>query len=228
MKLAVLISGGGSNLQALIDANLGVEISLVISNRKDAGGLAKAAKAGIKTAVVEHGHFDSRESFESALLRELSSVELDYIVLAGFMRVLTPVFITKFSNKILNIHPSLLPKYKGLNTHQRAIDAGDSYAGVSVHLVTNELDGGSIIAQAKVPVLPADTAEQLAARVLVSEHKLYPMVIAWLAEKRLEIRQVADYGSEDKVSDDKQESKVALFLDEQQLPEQGYDATAIL
>lgn len=148
---------------------------LVVSNRPDAGGLAKAADMGIPTAVVDHTAYKGdREAFDAALIAKIDAYAPDVVALAGFMRILTPGFITHYAGKMLNIHPSLLPKYKGLHTHQRAIDAGDTVAGCSVHEVTAELDGGPILAQASVPILEGDTADTLAARILPKEHQLYP------------------------------------------------------
>ncbi len=150
---------------------------LVLSNRPDAGGLAKAAGAGVETATIDHRDFDGRESFEAALTERLEQSAPDIICLAGFMRILTPGFINRWQGRMLNIHPSLLPKYPGLHTHARAIEAGDQEAGCSVHEVTADLDAGPILGQASVPVLPGDTPETLAARVLVQEHRLYPAVL---------------------------------------------------
>ncbi len=150
---------------------------LVLSNRPDAGGLAKAQAAGVETAVVDHRTFDSREAFDAAVHARLEAAQPDVVCLAGFMRILTPGFVDAWRGKMLNIHPSLLPKYPGLNTHQRAIDAGDAEAGCTVHEVTPELDAGPALGQARVPILPGDAAETLAARVLPMEHKLYPAVL---------------------------------------------------
>ncbi len=155
---------------------------LVLSNRPDAGGLAKAKSLGVDTAVVDHRAFDSREAFEAELDAALRTADPDLICLAGFMRILTPGFVGRWAGKILNVHPSLLPKYPGLNTHARAIEAGDAAAGVSVHIVTEELDAGPILGQASVPVKPGDTPDALAARVLKAEHVLYPTVLRQVAE----------------------------------------------
>jgi phosphoribosylglycinamide formyltransferase-1 len=155
---------------------------LVVSNKPDAGGLQKAQARGIPTAVVDHRPFGSdRTAFEAALNAVLDQARPDIICLAGFMRVLTEGFVTRWQGKMLNIHPSLLPKYKGLNTHARALDAGDSEAGCSVHEVTAELDGGQVLGQARVPILPQDTPDKLAARVLVQEHVLYPKILRRVA-----------------------------------------------
>jgi phosphoribosylglycinamide formyltransferase 1 len=194
--IAILISGRGSNMQAFIDAcnngALTAEICLVLSNNPDAAGLAKAASMGINTACVDHREFGSREDFDQALLDTLSHHRVDLVILAGFMRILTPVFIEQYQGRLLNVHPSLLPKYPGLNTHQRALDAGDSEAGVTVHFVTQELDGGPAILQARVAVEPNDTAETLADRVIVQEHRIYPLAAAWYLENRLKL---TEYGA---------------------------------
>lgn len=181
-RVAILISGGGSNMLALVrDMAAGQHPCrpvLVASNDPNAGGLAKAAALGIPTAAVDHRPFGrDRAAFEAALLRPILAAEPDILCLAGFMRILTPAFIRHFEGRMLNIHPSLLPKYPGLNTHQRALDAGDAEAGCTVHEVTAELDAGPILGQARVPVLPGDTAETLADRVLAQEHRLYPAVL---------------------------------------------------
>ncbi|MCB2115401.1 MAG: phosphoribosylglycinamide formyltransferase [Rhodobacteraceae bacterium] len=180
-RVAILISGGGSNMVALAESMTGDHPArpvLVASNDPVAGGLAKAASMGIPTAAVDHRPFKGdRAAFEAELLRPILAAEPDILCLAGFMRVLTPDFVGRFSGRMLNIHPSLLPKYPGLHTHQRALDSGDSEAGCTVHEVTPALDDGPILGQARVPVLPGDTAAMLAARVLVQEHRLYPAVL---------------------------------------------------
>ncbi len=180
-RVAILISGGGSNMVALAQSMTGDHPArpvLVLANNADAGGLQKASDMGIATAVVDHRPFGKdRAAFEAALTRTLEQAQPDIICLAGFMRVLTADFVNRWQGRILNIHPSLLPKYKGLHTHARAIEAGDDQAGCSVHLVTAELDGGPVLGQARVPVLPDDTPETLAARVLPMEHRLYPEVL---------------------------------------------------
>ncbi|WP_439522598.1 phosphoribosylglycinamide formyltransferase [Marivita sp.] len=185
-RVAILISGGGSNMVSLVEDMIGDHPArpvLVLSNRPEAGGLEKARARGIPTAVVDHRPFGSdRPAFEAALSAVLDQARPDIICLAGFMRVLTQGFVTRWQGKMLNIHPSLLPKYKGLHTHARAIAAGDSEAGCSVHEVTAELDGGQVLGQARVPVLPDDTPEALAARVLVQEHDLYPKILRRFAE----------------------------------------------
>ncbi len=188
-RIVVLISGSGSNLQAIIDAvaakQINGEISAVISNRADAYGLVRASKANIATAVLSHKEFASREDYDSALMQKIDSFEPDLVVLAGFMRILTPSLVQNYLGKMLNIHPSLLPKYQGLNTHQRALDANDKEHGVSVHFVTEELDGGPVVLQAKVDIKADDTAETLAERVHKQEHIIYPLVVKWFSEQRL-------------------------------------------
>ncbi|NEY91576.1 phosphoribosylglycinamide formyltransferase [Tabrizicola oligotrophica] len=181
-RVAILISGGGSNMLALVrDMGQGAHPCtpvLVASNDPAAAGLARASALGIPTAAVDHRPFGrDRAAFEAALLEPILAARPDILCLAGFMRILTPAFIRRFEGRMLNIHPSLLPKYPGLHTHQRALDAGDTEAGCTVHEVTAELDAGPILGQARVPVLPGDTADTLAARVLVQEHRLYPAVL---------------------------------------------------
>jgi phosphoribosylglycinamide formyltransferase-1 len=184
----VLISGNGSNLQALIDyPQKQYVISQVISNRADAFGLQRAQRAGISTAVLDHKQFSSREGFDVELIRLIDAHQPDLIVLAGFMRILSSGFVQHFAGRLLNIHPSLLPAYKGTNTHQRVLDAGDRFHGVSVHFVTEELDGGPVVAQAIIPVNEGDTKETLAQRVATQEHRLYPEVVSWFAAGRLKI-----------------------------------------
>ena len=180
-RVAILISGGGSNMIRLLQDMTGDHLArpvLVASNDPQAGGLARAAEMGVPTAAVDHRAFPrDRAGFEQALLEPLMAAEPDIICLAGFMRILTPDFVQRFQGRMLNIHPSLLPKYPGLDTHARAIAAGDAQAGCTVHLVTPELDAGPALGQARVPVLPGDDAASLAARVLVQEHRLYPAVL---------------------------------------------------
>ncbi len=188
-RIVVLISGSGTNLQAIIDAckleDYPGEVVGVVSNIPTAYGLTRAEEANIKTSVLSHKDFDSRESYDQSLIGVINEYNADIIVLAGFMRILTPEFVQYFQGKLLNIHPSLLPKYQGLNTHQRAIDAGDKEHGVSVHYVTEELDGGPVILQAKVPIFDGDTAEDLASRVHEQEHRIYPLVVKWCCLKRV-------------------------------------------
>lgn len=188
--IVVLISGKGSNLQALIDHSLhsNYKIKAVISNRPDAAGLEKAARENIATEVVDHSDFADRYEFDLALQQCIDKYDPKLVALAGFMRLLGPEFVRHYRGRLLNIHPSLLPKYPGMNTHQRALDAGDKVHGVSVHFVTEEMDGGPVIAQEKVEVRSDDTAETLAARVLEKEHLIYPKVVSWFASDRLSMQ----------------------------------------
>lgn len=180
-KVAILISGGGSNMLRLVEDMAGDHPArpvLVASNDPDAAGLAKAADLGVPTAAIDHREYrGDRAAFEAALLEPIMAADPDIVCLAGFMRILTPDFVRRFSGRMLNIHPSLLPKYPGLHTHARAIEAGDSEAGATVHEVIPELDAGPILGQARVPILAGDTPQTLAARVLVEEHRLYPAVL---------------------------------------------------
>lgn len=191
IRLVVLISGNGSNLQAIIDNitnhNLPAQIVAVISNKADAYGLERAKKAGIEQRVLSHLDYSDRRQYDQALQELIDSYQADLIILAGFMRILSNEFVEHYLNKMMNIHPSLLPKYKGLNTHQRAIDAGDKEHGCSVHFVTPELDDGPVILQATVAIKDGDTAETLAARVHEQEHRIYPEAIQMFAEKKLNI-----------------------------------------
>lgn len=190
-NVVVLLSGSGSNLQALIDntsaSDSPVRIRAVISNRADAYGLERAKAAGVDTALLEHQGFDGREAFDAALMALIDGFEPDLVVLAGFMRILSGGFVRHYQGRLLNIHPSLLPKYKGLHTHQRALDAGDAEHGCSVHFVTEELDGGPLVVQAVVPVATDDTPESLAQRVHRQEHQIYPLAVRWFAEGRLRL-----------------------------------------
>jgi phosphoribosylglycinamide formyltransferase-1 len=187
-NIVILISGGGSNMAAIVRAaqqgnwrkTLDAQVAAVISNRPDAGGLAFAREQLIPADVVDHKKFGSREAFDAELARTIDSREPSLVVLAGFMRILTPAFVERYQGRLINIHPSLLPAFPGLHTHQRAIDAGCRFAGATVHQVTKELDFGPILDQAVVPILPGDTAESLAARVLTQEHIIYPRAIAAL------------------------------------------------
>lgn len=189
--VVVLLSGTGSNLQALIDSTATgdspVRISAVISNRADAYGLVRAQNAGIPTRVLDHKQFDGREAFDAALIEAIDGFDPQLVVLAGFMRILTGDFVRHYEGRLLNIHPSLLPKYKGLHTHQRALEAGDREHGCSVHFVTEELDGGPLVVQAVVPVESDDTPESLAQRVHRQEHHIYPLAMRWFAEGRLKL-----------------------------------------
>jgi len=183
VKTAVLISGRGSNMTALVDAakqdaNFPADMVLVISNRPNAGGLESAREREIEALSIDHTQYETREAFEDDLQEALSQRGIELVVCAGFMRKLTATFTRKWEGAMINIHPSLLPKYKGLHTHQRALDAGDKEHGCTVHYVTAELDSGPIIMQAKVPVLEGDTADDLAARILVEEHRIFPLSLA--------------------------------------------------
>jgi len=192
LPIVILISGRGSNMQAILDqaarGELAVDIRAVISNRPDAPGLDSARAAGIHTAVVDHREHSSRAEYDQALQSAIDQYQPALVVLAGFMRILTPAFVRHYQGRLINIHPSLLPALRGLNTHQRALEAGVSEHGASVHFVTEELDGGPVIVQARVPVQPDDTADTLATRVLRVEHQLYPTAIGWFAAGRLHYR----------------------------------------
>lgn len=207
-RLAVLISGSGTNLQAIMDAqkagSLDAEITVVFSNRANAAGLERAAQAGIPTASLDHRDYPDREQFDQAMIEVLSPYTPDTVVLAGFMRILSAVFVRHYAGRLINIHPSLLPKYRGLNTHARALEAGDSEHGCSIHFVTEELDGGPVIAQAPISVQTNDTVDSLSKRVQQREHLLYPQVLQWRAQDRLEL---TDNG---------------VVLDGKPLPTQGY------
>lgn len=187
--VVVLLSGTGSNLQALIDStrtgDSPVRIAAVISNRSDAYGLQRARGAGIETRSLDHKAFEGREAFDSALVELIDAFNPQLVVLAGFMRILSAGFVRHYEGRLLNIHPSLLPKYKGMHTHQRALDAGDNEHGCSVHFVTEELDGGPLVVQAVVPVESDDSAQTLAQRVHTQEHRIYPLAVRWFAEGRL-------------------------------------------
>lgn len=207
-SIVVLISGSGTNLQAIIDqcseGKIPGNINAVISNKAGAFGLERAQKADIKGHALSHKDFDSRELYDQALIQVIDEYKPDVVVLAGFMRILTADFVEHYKGKLINIHPSLLPKYQGLNTHQRAIDAKDEEHGCSVHFVTEELDGGPVILQAKVPVFEEDNADELAQRVHVQEHLIYPLVVKWMCQGRLTMK-----------SD-------GAYMDNQLLPAQGY------
>lgn len=211
-SIVVLISGSGSNLQAIVDActegKISGKVNAVISNKADVFGLERAQNADIPTHVLSHKDYDSREVYDQALIKVIDKYQADVVVLAGFMRILTAEFVEHYQGRLINIHPSLLPKYQGLDTHQRAIDAGDSEHGCSVHFVTEELDGGPVILQAKVPVFEDDDAASLAQRVHVQEHQIYPMVVKWMCENRLTMKQ--------------QGTAFSAYLDDSLLPAQGY------
>ena len=187
-NLVVLISGSGSNLQAIIDAidknNLAISIKAVISNKRDAYGVQRAKNAGISTEILEHKNYPDRKAFDQQLIKLIDKYHPDLLVMAGFMRILSEDFINHFKNKMINIHPSLLPKFKGLHTHKRALEAGEKEHGLTIHYVTAELDSGPILKQIKVPVLTDDTEQTLADRVLEQEHIAYPEVIQWIANKK--------------------------------------------
>ena len=188
-RIVVLISGNGSNLQAIINAceekKINGDVVAVISNKPQVYGLERAKCHDIDNVVVDHRDYETREAYDVSLAKAIDEHQPDLVVLAGFMRILTADFVEHYAGKMLNIHPSLLPKYQGLNTHQRAIDAGDSEHGVSVHFVTAELDGGPLILQAKVPIFENDTSDELAARVHEQEHRIYPLVVNWFTDERL-------------------------------------------
>ena len=205
LSVVVLISGNGSNLQALLDSSSAgnYRISGVVSNKSDAYGLQRAEQSNIPTTVVEHRRFANRDLFDKALSEAIDVYEPGLIVLAGFMRILSANFVKRYNGKILNIHPSLLPNYPGTNTHQRVLDAGEKLHGVSVHFVTEELDGGPVIAQRSIAIESIDDAETLALRIQDKEHLLYPAVVSWFADGRLQL-----------------EANDA-FLDKQLLPETG-------
>jgi len=189
-SIVVLISGSGSNLQAILDACsagfIDGKVTAVLSNKAKAYGLYRAKKAGAKAIVLDHKGYADRAAYDQDLIATIDQHQPDLVVLAGFMRILTPEFVQHYQGRLLNIHPSLLPKYQGLNTHQRAIDAGDTEHGCSVHFVTAELDGGPVILQAKVPIFPDDDAEAVAQRVHEQEHRIYPLVVRWFCQNRLQ------------------------------------------
>lgn len=206
--IVVLISGSGSNLQAIIDqceaGKIDGQVVAVISNKADAYGLERAKNAGIDAITLSHKGYPSRSDYDAALQQAIDKYQPKLVVLAGFMRILTADFVNHFAGKMLNIHPSLLPKYQGLHTHQRALDANDEEHGVSVHFVTEELDGGPVVLQAKVPIFAGDTADDLAARVHEQEHRIYPLVINWFCQSRLTM------------------NDSRAMLDNQPLPSSGY------
>ena len=186
-SIVILISGRGSNMAAILRAKLPLAIKAVISNRPDADGLATAKTAGIPVRTLDHKLFAARAAFDEALATSIDEFSPDYIVLAGFMRVLTEVFIARYANRIVNIHPSLLPSFPGLHTHRQALQAGVKIHGATVHFVTPQLDHGPVIIQAAVPVLADDNEDALATRVLAQEHRIYPQALAWLAADRVTI-----------------------------------------
>ena len=208
-KVVVLISGNGSNLQSLIDRKIiddetPYEIATVISNQVNAYGLERAKVANIPTLVIDHTIHNTREDFDAELIKEIDLLSPSLIVLAGFMRILTTSFVNHFQERLINIHPSLLPLYPGTNTHQRALDAGERQHGVSVHYVTDQLDGGPIIARASVCINPQDDAKSLSEKVLANEHILYPKVVGWFAQGRIKLK------------------KNRVYLDNKILPPNGF------
>ncbi|MBV1915308.1 MAG: phosphoribosylglycinamide formyltransferase [Pseudomonadales bacterium] len=212
IKIVVLISGNGSNLQSIIDAiaerNLNAEICAVISNKQNAYGLQRANDHGITSHWIDHKKYSSREQFDQALIKAIDPYKPDLIILAGFMRILTEAFVGHYQGKMINIHPSLLPKFRGLNTHQRVLEEGDSEHGATIHFVTPDLDGGPTIVQARLPVVAGESAEKLAEKVQRLEHQIYPLVVEWFSERRIRLDQ----------------NKV--YLDDNLLPANGFDFIA--
>lgn len=209
-NIVVLISGNGSNLQAIIDACARKQINgtlrAVFSNKADAFGLERSREAGIPAFALSMKAFNSREAFDRELMQQIDAFQPDLVVLAGYMRILSPAFVAHYQGRLLNIHPSLLPKYPGLYTHRQALENGDEEHGTSVHFVTDELDGGPVILQARVPVFAEDSEDDVTARVQVQEHNIYPLVVSWFVDGRL--RMEANHA----------------WLDNQKLPPQGYAA----
>ncbi|MFS2222103.1 phosphoribosylglycinamide formyltransferase [Pantoea sp. B65] len=191
-KIVVLVSGNGSNLQAIMDAcqqgRINGSIAAVFSNKADAFGLERARNGGIPAHAIEAAQFSDREAFDRQLMLEIDAYGPDLVVLAGYMRILSPAFVARYHQRLLNIHPSLLPKYPGLHTHRQAIDNGDEEHGTSVHFVTDELDGGPVILQAKVPIFAGDSEDEVNARVQHQEHAIYPLVVSWFIDGRLTMR----------------------------------------
>ncbi|MCC5856200.1 MAG: phosphoribosylglycinamide formyltransferase [Idiomarina sp.] len=202
-RIVILISGSGSNMVNLVEHcqadRIPGEVVAVIANVPTAAGLDKASALGIATQALSHKDFESREAYDAALADCVESYQPDVVVLAGFMRILTPKFVSRFAGRAVNIHPSLLPKYKGLHTHQRALENGDEEHGVSVHFVTEELDGGPVVLQAKIPVFEGDTVEDLQARVHEQEYRIYPLVVRWLCTERLVLGEDGAYLDGDKL-----------------------------
>lgn len=192
-NIVVLISGNGSNLQAIIDAckqkQIKGTIRAVFSNKADAFGLERAREASIAAHALEASQFSSREAFDRELMQEIDAYAPDVVVLAGYMRILSPAFVSHYSGRLLNIHPSLLPKYPGLHTHRQVLENGDEEHGTSVHFVTDELDGGPVILQAKIPVFEGDDEDDITDRVQAQEHAIYPLVVGWFIDGRLEMRE---------------------------------------
>lgn len=192
MNIVVLISGNGSNLQAIIDAcesgKIAGTLRAVFSNKADAFGLQRAREAGIPAHALSAGQFATREAFDRELMQEIDAYAPDLVVLAGYMRILSPAFVAHYTGRLINIHPSLLPKYPGLHTHRQVLENGDAEHGTSVHFVTDELDGGPVILQAKVPVFDRDDEADITARVQAQEHAIYPLVVSWFADGRLKMQ----------------------------------------
>ena len=218
--IVVLISGNGTNLQALINASTtsNFRVVAVVSNNHEAFGLQRATVADIPALVVDHDNYSSRQDFDRKLIEVIDAFDPELIVLAGFMRILGPEFVQHYQGRILNIHPSLLPAYTGVNTHQRVLDAGDKEHGVSVHFVTDELDGGPVVAQEKIAVLTTDTAAQLATRVAAKEHIIYPKVVSWFAAGRLHMDADGAYMDHDKLPAGGVETHPAAVQDSIRLP----------
>ncbi|ORU94172.1 MAG: phosphoribosylglycinamide formyltransferase [Cycloclasticus sp. symbiont of Bathymodiolus heckerae] len=187
-RIVVLLSGSGTTLQSMIDTELPANICAVISNKPNAMGLARAEEASIPTHLLDHTLYSSREAFDFDLQGLIDQYQADLVVLAGFMRILSDGFVNHYSGRLINIHPSLLPNYKGMHTHQRVMDEGEPLHGSSVHFVNSELDGGPVVLQARLPVLPSDTVESLELRIKTKEHLIYPTAITWLAEGRIELK----------------------------------------
>jgi phosphoribosylglycinamide formyltransferase-1 len=186
-RIVVLLSGSGTTLQSMIDAKLPAKIAAVISNKKNAFGLERAKEANIPTQILEHEHFESREKFDASLQQLIDQYNPDLVVLAGYMRILSDQFVSHYAGRLINIHPSLLPKYKGMHTHQRVMDDGEPLHGSSVHFVNSELDGGPVLLQARLPILPNDSLESLELRIKTKEHLIYPTAISWFAEGRIKL-----------------------------------------
>ncbi len=207
-RIVVLISGSGSNLQAIMDAidagQINGRIAAVLSNKADAYGLERAQKANIPALILKHTEFDDRESFDQAMIEKIDHYQPDLIILAGFMRILTAEFVRHYQGRMLNIHPSLLPKYKGLHTHKRAIEAGDLYHGCTVHFVTEELDGGPLAVQGKVSIDMDDNEDSLQQKVHAVEHKIYPLAVEWICSDKLKW------------------TPKGILIDNQPLPSEGY------
>ncbi|HIL92174.1 MAG TPA: phosphoribosylglycinamide formyltransferase [Cycloclasticus sp.] len=187
-RIVVLLSGSGTTLQSIIDSDLPLTLAAVISNKADVLGLKRAQEARIPTHVLEHTSYESREAFDQELKNIIDEYQPDLVVLAGFMRILSGPFVNHYAGKLLNIHPSLLPAYKGMDTYRRVMDAGEPLHGSSVHFVNSQLDGGPVILQARLPILPSDSVESLKLRIKTIEHLIYPTAISWLAEGRIELK----------------------------------------